>query len=82
MTLGRFLVGIFGVALGLFILVYRVPIKDFFGKIGWAETFLGRGGTWDAWIVIGLAVSLLSIMYMFGGLQSFLIERLGPIFGL
>lgn len=82
MTVGRFLVGILGAALGLVILYFRVPIKDFFGRIGWAESAFGRGGTWDAWIVIGFVVSILSIMYMFGGLQDVLKDRLGPLFGL
>lgn len=81
MTFGRFMVGIIGVPAGLAMLYYKVQIKDFLGKIGWAETYIGRGGTWDAIVIIGLLMSILSIMYMFGGLQEILINRLGPLFG-
>ena len=81
MTFGRFLVGIIGVPLGIAIVYFKVPIKDFLGKIGWAETYIGRGGTWDAILILGLLTSIFSIMYMFGGLQTLLIDRLGPLFG-
>lgn len=81
MTFGRFLVGIIGLPLGIAIVYFKVPIKDFLGKIGWAETYIGRGGTWDAILILGLLTSIFSIMYMFGGLQALLIDRLGPLFG-
>lgn len=43
------------VAGGLAILVYTYPIVRLFGHLDWAEKYLGPGGTYLAWKLIGLA---------------------------
>lgn len=81
MTFSRFLVGLIGIPLGFVIIYYRVPIKDFMGNIGWAEKYLGKGGTWPAIVLIGLLVSFGSLMWMTGSIQDFMINTFGPYFG-
>lgn len=81
MTFERFIVGIIGIPLGFVILYYRVPIRDFIGNIGWAEKYLGTGGTWNAIVLIGLAVSIFSFLWMLGSVQVFFLNNFGVFFG-
>ena len=76
----RILVGILGVPLGILIMVYRYHLKQFTGDIDFAERYLGSGGTYNLFIIIGLAVSILSVMYAFGTLQEFFGGYLGSFF--
>ncbi len=76
----RFLVVIIGFPLALLILKYRRPIKEFVGEIGFAEKFLGMGGTNTFIVLIGILVFFLSLMYALGTLQSLLKNTLGGFF--
>jgi hypothetical protein len=77
----RILAGLIGIPLGFAIIVYRYHLKQFTGNIGFAEQYLGGGGTYNLFIIIGLAVSILSMMYAFGTLQDSFVGYLGPFFG-
>ena len=44
-----------GMALGLVIVIYTTTIVKIFGHLDWAERYLGGGGTYLAWKLIGLA---------------------------
>ena len=81
MTFSRFLVGLIGIPLGIVIIYFRVPIKDFMGNVGWAEKYLGSGGTWTAIVFLGILTSVFSLMWMLGTLQSWFIENFGQFFG-
>lgn len=63
------------------ILRFRRPIKEFIGDVGFAERYLGSGGTNTLIVIIGFLVWLLSLMYATGSLQSILDKFLGPFFG-
>jgi len=76
----RILVGLIGMPLGAAIMIYRYQLKQFTGDIAFAEQYLGSGGTYNLFIIIGLAVSILSLMYAFGTLQDFFTGYLGSFF--
>ena len=61
-------------------MIYREKIKRFVGDVPFAEKWFGPGGTYTAVLLLGLIVSVFSIMYMFGALQALLKGMLGPIF--
>lgn len=69
--------GIFGFIFSLAILKYRKTVKEWIGNIGWAEKYLGMGGTHTVIVFLGIIGIAFSIMQMFGGLTPFL----GGIFG-
>lgn len=76
----RILVGLLGVPLGVVIIIYRYHLKQFTGDIAFAEQYLGSGGTYNLFVLIGLAVSILSMMYAFGTIQEFFTGYLGSFF--
>jgi len=77
----RLFVGIIGVPLGFLIIIYRYHLKQFTGNVGFAEQYLGAGGTYSLFVIVGLVVSILCMMYAFGTLQDFYTGYLGLFFG-
>jgi len=76
----RFIIGIIGFPLGIIIIIYREHIKRFIGSASWAESWFGPGGTYTALIFFGLLVSVGSLLWMFGTVQSLFKAFLGPLF--
>ncbi len=76
----RILVGLLGIPLGVIIIIYRYPLKGITGDIEFAEKYIGVGGTYTLIALIGLACSVLSLMYAFGTLQDFFIGTFGQFF--
>lgn len=70
--------GLIGMLVGFLILVYRPKIKDFTGDIGFAERYLGAGGTWTFLILVGMGIFILGLMWALGSLQDFFIKVIGP----
>jgi hypothetical protein len=59
-----FVVGVFG---GILIVIYHKKLAEGIGlKIGWAEKYLGPGGTYTAYILFGLAAIVLGFLLSFG----------------
>ncbi|MDD5606068.1 MAG: hypothetical protein PHR51_01980 [Patescibacteria group bacterium] len=59
-----FVVGVFG---GVLIIIYHKKLAEAIGfKIGWAEKYLGPGGTYTAYIIFGLAAIILGLLLSFG----------------
>ncbi|MFO0780544.1 MAG: hypothetical protein U0519_01455 [Candidatus Gracilibacteria bacterium] len=77
----RILVAIFGIPLGFLMMIYRYQLKQFTGPIQWAEQYLGSGGTYNLFILVGLGISIVSLMYALGTIQDLFSSGLGPIFG-
>lgn len=77
----RFFVVIIGMPVGFLLMIYRYQLKQFTGNIAWAEQYLGSGGTYNFFILVGFAIAILSLMYGLGTLQGFLSGPLGTIFG-
>jgi hypothetical protein len=71
--------GIIGMIIGFCILVFRPQIKDFTGDIGFAERYLGPGGTWTFFIILGVLIFIFSLMWALGTLQDFLMGTFGKI---
>ncbi len=76
----RIIVFVVGLPLGILMMVYRNQLKEITGDIEWAERNLGSGGTYTLLIMIGLLVSILSVMYAFGTLQAGFQGTLGGLF--
>lgn len=77
----RIFVAIFGIPLGFLMMIYRYQLKQFTGPIQWAEQYLGSGGTYNLFILVGLGISIVSLMYALGTIQDLFSSGLGPIFG-
>ena len=73
------LVGLIGCAVGVLYLKYSAQISNFTGSIGFAERYLGAGGTYTLHKVIGVLIILLSIWYAFGGLQTSITGTVGRL---
>jgi hypothetical protein len=73
---------VIGIPAGFLMMIYRYRLKQFTGNIQWAEQHLGSGGTYNLFIIIGLFISIFSLMYALGTIQDFFSGALGPIFGI
>ena len=77
--MGRILIGLIGIPLGFVIMVYRITIVRFTGKIAFAEQYF-NGGTYTFMVLVGILVSIFSMMYAFGTLQDFFMATVGRFF--
>lgn len=57
---------------GIIIILKADKIGDTIGVISFAETIFGTGGTYNFIKVSGLLITILSFMWITGGLQSIL----------
>ena len=55
---------------GLALLKYRRNVFEWTGRWGWAEKYLGNGGTLTALALLGLALLALSVAYPLGAFDS------------
>jgi len=76
-----FLVISLGGALGVVIIWKRTKLVEIIGNIGFAEEYLGAGGTYTLWLIVGVLVFIGSLMYGTGTLQSLLSSTFGMFFG-
>ncbi len=76
----RVIVAIIGIPVAFLIMVYRAKLKEFTGEIAFAEKYLGVGGTYNLFILIGMVVFIFSVMYMFGSFQEIFAATLGRFF--
>ncbi len=76
----KFLFGLFGFPLSFLIIIYRAKIKDFTGSIGFAEKYLGMGGTHTLILLLGVATFIITLLYITDTLQTFMRTVFGPIF--
>jgi hypothetical protein len=68
----QYIIGLLGIACGLLLIKYRAKIREFTGLIGFAEKYLGSGGTYTFYLLLGALMIFLSVLYATGQLQSFL----------
>ena len=64
---------------GILIMVYAKKVVDFTGKVEFAENWFGYGGTYTFVKLVGLAITILSFMYLVGGLDSFIEGTVGRL---
>lgn len=76
------LFGLLGLAVGALIVIKAGWFYQNFGAVPWAEAHLGsEGGSRLFYKLIGLAVILLSFLYISGLLENILLSIFGPLFG-
>lgn len=66
---------------GVLLLVFRPKVKQFVGNIGFAERYLGSGGTWTFLALLGVALFIIGLMWALGTFQSIFNSTLGSFFG-
>lgn len=66
---------------GFALLRYTRQTKQLTGSWGWAEQYLGPGGTYTAIKIFGLLSIILAFAYLTGHLQQILFWVLGPMLG-
>jgi hypothetical protein len=49
-------------------LVKTLQMAHLFGKMGWAEKYLGEGGSYTVWKIIGVVAPIAAMIYAFSGL--------------
>jgi hypothetical protein len=76
----RILAFIIGCPVAFLILYFRRAIREFIGNVSFAEKYLGAGGTNTFVVLVGILTFILSLMYGFGTLQSFLGGTFGRFF--
>ena len=76
----RILVGLIGIPTGLLMIIYRERVKRFTGDFAFAEKWFGDGGTYTALMLVGLLITIGSLMYMLGTLQALISGVFGPFF--
>lgn len=78
--LGKILVVLLGCPLGIVIIWKRTQIVELVGVVGFAEQYLGAGGTYTFFLLVGVLVFVGSLMYGTGTLQSMLAGAVGMFF--
>ncbi len=76
----KFLALIIGCPLGFVIMYFRRSIKEFIGEVGFAEQYLGVGGTNTFVVLMGMLVFIGSLMYALGTFQALLGDSIGSFF--
>lgn len=69
MFLKRFILLIIFFVAGILIVYYREKIVRIFGKNNIAERYLGAGGTYNMWVLIGMIVMLVGLLILLGKLS-------------
>jgi len=77
----RVLAILIGWPVAFLIFKYRRPLKEFIGDVGFAERYLGAGGTNTLIVIIGILVFIGSMMWAAGTLQGLVQGSLGRFFG-
>jgi len=65
---------------GIAIVAKSIPIGNFVGEIDWCERYIGSGGTYTFIKLFGIAVSIISIMWLTGTPQAWLERTAGHLF--
>jgi hypothetical protein len=82
---GQIVFGLIGIPLGILIMVKTNYIVDqITGSIGFAETYLGSGGTYTFFRILGFLITLLSLFVMFGfagSIYTSIVDGIGGVAG-
>lgn len=75
----RYLFGIIGIVLGAVFVIKSEWFFSFFGRIDFADKHLGtEGGTRLMYKIIGIILVFVSLLYMTGGVEAFLLKVFVP----
>lgn len=81
MLLKRIVIGVLGIAAGLLLIKFREKFQRITGQIGFAEKYLGAGGTFTFFLLLGSLAVILAVLYIFGVLDGLVARVFGPLFG-
>ncbi len=62
----KFFLFVLAVIIGLLFIKYTDPIVRTVGKNDWAEQYLGGGGTYTMWKLIGVGLMILALVNWIG----------------
>lgn len=69
----KYVIGILGIVLGMILVIKSEWFFTFFGRIDFADKYLGtEGGTRLMYKLIGILFVIIALLYMTGGVESFL----------
>ncbi len=68
----KVIIFIISLAVGLYFLTKSEYIVRVIGHNAWVDSYLGRGGSYLMWKVIGIALIILGFLYMLGDLDPYL----------
>lgn len=71
--------GVLGIIVGFLMIYKNTSLVSFTGKNSWAEKFLGPGGTFTFYKIIGILVIAVAFLYLTGGLNK-IIEFVTSLF--
>lgn len=63
--LNRWFLLVLAAAISFVSLTYTLQMARTFGKMGWAERYLGEGGTYTVWKIIGIIAPVIAVIYFF-----------------
>jgi len=82
---GQIVFGLIGIPLGVLIMLKANYIVDqITGFLGFAERYLGNGGTYTFYRILGFTITIVSLFVMFGlagTIYSSIVEGLGGVVG-
>ena len=78
--MNQYVLGFIAMVAGVLLIVFRNRVKSFTGSIGFAEEYLGVGGTWTFYALLGVVLFIFGLMWAAGTFQSFFVEFLGDFF--
>jgi len=76
-----FLTGLLISIAGFLLIVYRERVRGVTGDIGFAEQYIGSGGTYTFYLLLGVVIFFGGLMWSTGTLQAVLFSFLGRFFG-
>lgn len=80
MLFKKILIFILGTGVSYVFIAYRKQIHDFTGDFSFAEKYLGIGGTFTFFVLLAIFVFVITVMYVFGTLDSVLQGTFGRLF--
>jgi hypothetical protein len=66
--------------IGLGFVMYREKIQRFTGDMAFAEKYLGTGGTYRLYLLLGIFMMVFSILYLTGTADVLIDNTIGRIF--
>jgi len=76
-----FVVGILISIGGFLLIVFREKVHQATGNVGFAEQYLGSGGTYTFFLILGVMLFFGGLMWATGTLQTWFSVNLGRFFG-
>jgi len=68
----QILIGLALFGVGLVFAIYTRKITYFFGQADWMNKYLGQGGGFVFYLLLGLVFILIGILFIFGFMNQFL----------